>query len=211
MISTLRRTAVALATTSALVATTACGSEPDDAAAPTLSDTEHNDADVAFASDMIPHHAQALAMVDLTRDRDLSARTATLVEGIREAQAPEIETMVDWLVDWGEDVPATMRDHVNAGHGDHGEHGDAADSMEHTDADMPGMMSAEEMNALADASDAEFEDLWLTMMVEHHEGAVEMARTETEEGRYRPAVQLAEQIIDAQESEIAAMEKMLAG
>ena len=76
--------------------------------------TDHNDADVAFASDMIQHHAQALAMVDLTVGRDLDPEVEALAEAIRAAQGPEIETMTDWLTEWDEPIPATVRDHVNA-------------------------------------------------------------------------------------------------
>lgn len=185
---------------------TACGSDPEETAAPpALSDTEHNDADVAFATDMIPHHAQALVMVDMTRGRELSSEMTTLVEGIRETQAPEIELMVDWLTEWGEDIPETSRDHVNAGHGgDHG--GMDMDDM----GDMPGMMSDEDLDDLEESSDSAFEDMWLQMMIAHHEGAIEMAEAETESGQYRPTVELAEQIIDGQSAEITTMEEMLA-
>lgn len=220
--TTARRLVAALAVPAVLIAS-GCGGE-EETPRPALSDTEHNAADVAFATEMIPHHAQALAMVDLTRGRELTAETATLVESIRDAQAPEIETMVDWLTEWGEDVPATMRDHVNAGHGgdeegdehgddEHGGHGSSAgasDSMEHTEHDMPGMMSPEEMDELAAADDTEFEDLWLEMMVEHHEGAVEMAQTQRDEGRFRPAVDLAAAIVESQNAEIEKMEALLA-
>jgi len=105
-----------------------------------------NEADVAFASDMIPHHAQALVMVDLTLGRDLEPEVAELTEQIRAEQTPEIEQMADLLEEWGEPVPETSRDHANA-HGD----GHVAQGP-----DMPGMMSAEDMSALADASAARF-------------------------------------------------------
>ena len=49
---------------------------------------------------------------------------------------------------------------------------------------MPGMMSQDDMDALESASDAEFEDMWLEMMVQHHQGAIEMAEDEQEEGRF---------------------------
>lgn len=173
----------------------------------TVSSIEHNDADVAFATGMIPHHAQALAMADLTRGRQLDPEVDALVEDIEAAQAPEIETMVDWLTDWDEDIPATMRDHVNAGEG----HGDSSDQMQGMDEmdDMPGMMSAEDMTSLEDATDEQFQDMWLTMMIEHHEGAVDMAETETTSGQFAPAVDLADDIIAAQASEIDAMEQLL--
>ena len=190
------------------VGLSACGDDADGPAATAeVSTTEHNDADVAFASDMIQHHAQALSMVDLTLERPLDPEVQTLSEAIRDAQAPEIETMADWLTSWGEEVPETMRDHVNSGHGG----GDASDSMDGMEGmeDMPGMMSAEDMGALADAADGDFQDMWLEMMVEHHEGAVEMAETEQADGRFKDAVDLAGQIIDTQNAEIETMRDLL--
>ena len=185
----------------------ACGSEEtgDNTGTSTeVSATEHNDADVAFATDMIQHHAQALSMVDLTMGRDLDPEVQALADDIRAAQAPEIEVMSDWLQEWGEDIPETVRDHANAGHDTEDmDHGDMGDS------EMPGMMSAEDMQALEDASDAEFQDLWLEMMVEHHEGAVEMAETEIADGQFNSAVDLAENIVESQTAEIKKMEGLL--
>ena len=185
----------------------ACGDDIDGAETAQVSTTEHNAADVAFASDMIQHHAQALSMVDLTLDRDLDPEVQGLAEDIRAAQGPEIETMADWLTTWGEDVPETMRDHVNSGH----DTGDISESMEGMDVgdEMPGMMTADDMSALENASAAEFQDMWLQMMIEHHEGAVEMAGTEQGDGQFKDAVDLAGQIVDSQTQEIDTMKSLL--
>ena len=179
----------------------ACSDDTDTAAgASEVSTTEHNDADVAFASDMIQHHAQALSMVDLTLDRQLDPKVQALAEDIRAAQAPEIEAMADWLTKWGEEVPETMRDHVNSGHDIEGMDGGG---------EMPGMMTSEDMDALENASDSEFQNMWLEMMVRHHEGAVEMAQTEQEDGGFKDAVDLAGQIVDGQTQEIDIMNGLL--
>ncbi len=159
---------------------------------------EFNQADVDFATNMIPHHAQALSMVDLTRGRDLSRPAKRLSEDILMAQSPEIETMVDWLNEGDQPVPATMRDHVNA-------HDDSVEM----DSDMPGMMSAEEMEALENAPDGEFEDLWLEMMIEHHQGAIEMAQTEQADGEYPATIDLAKSIESSQQDEIDVMAELL--
>lgn len=186
---------------------TACG---DDSSAATstseVSTTKHNDADVTFASDMIIHHAQALSMVDLTLDRPLDPEVQALAEDIRAAQTPEIETMADWLTSWGEEVPETMRDHANAGH-DTDHMSDNGDDM--NPGDMPGMMTADDMDALENASDEQVQDMWLEMMVEHHEGAVEMAETEQDDGQFKDAVDLAGRIIEAQSREIDTMKDLL--
>lgn len=194
---------LAAAVTTAALTLTACGSEETQ----TRNKTQHNDADVAFATGMIPHHAQALMMVDMTMGRDLDPPVRRLTEDIRAAQTPEIETMTDWLEDWGEPIPPTPRDHVNApghGGGEHGgdEHGGDMDAM-------PGMMSEQQLDDLERARGERFEDRWLQMMIEHHEGAVEMAEVEQREGRFRPAVELAEDIERAQRREIEQMEELL--
>lgn len=208
MHKTRTRALSALALTLALGAgLTACG---DDTAKPAgkaeVSTTEHNDADVTFASDMITHHAQALSMVDMTLNRPLDPEVQALAEDIRDAQGPEIETMADWLTEWGEDVPETMRDHVNSGH-DMGDMSDNMDDMGHDD--MPGMMSADDIDELENSADAEFQDMWLEMMIEHHEGAVEMAQTEQAEGQFKDTVDLAGQVIKTQTAEIDTMKALL--
>jgi uncharacterized protein (DUF305 family) len=178
---------------------TACGSDDADTnTSSSVSSTEHNDADVAFASDMIQHHAQALAMVDLTTGRELDPEVQALAEDIHSAQVPEVELMAGWLREWGEDIPETVMDHANAGH-----------YMEGMDSDVPGIMSGDEMKTLENASDTEFQDMWLEMMVEHHEGAIEMARTEMSEGQYKDAVNLADRIATSQAEEIESMEGLL--
>lgn len=194
-----RAVAAALA---AVLLVAGCGGEDD---APThathtaSNGDEYNDADVRFATDMIQHHAQALAMVDLTLGRQLDPEVQQLAEDIRSAQAPEIEQMVDWLTAWDEPIPETMRDHANA-------HGEGGMDM---DGDVPGMMSEEEMSELENAGDTLFQEMFLEMMIEHHQGAVEMARTEQDEGLFQPALELAASIESSQDDEINKMEELL--
>jgi uncharacterized protein (DUF305 family) len=159
-----------------------------------------NDADVSFAQWMIPHHAQAIEMADLTRGRELSPAVVALAERILTAQAPEIEAMTGWLTAWNEEVPETSRDHANA-------HDDS--QMEDMSDEIPGMMSPDDMAVLEAAPDSEFEDMWLTMMAEHHDGAIEMARTEQETGEFGEAVTLAEDIESGQTAEVTQIESLL--
>lgn len=191
---------LAAGVTALVLATTGCSSEEAGTGAGA---DGFNHADVSFATDMVQHHAQALAMVDLTLGRDLSPELADLAEQIRQAQAPEIERMVDWLEEWDQPVPETVRDHANAHGDDHGGTGETVD-------DMPGMMSPEQMAALEAAPDAEFEDLWLSMMVEHHEGAVAMAEEVRATGESEETSALAADIIEAQQAETERMQALLA-
>jgi uncharacterized protein (DUF305 family) len=203
----LRRTVVALLTAAALtLSLAACGNDTtsDPGAARTAPNGDvFNDADVTFATDMIPHHAQAVQMVVMTQGRPLDPPVKELANQIRDAQVPEIETMTDWLTAWGVEVPATSLDHSNAGHDMSNMSPGAMPS------DMPGMMTGDEMTALEHASDAEFQTMWLTMMIKHHEGAIEMAKTEQADGLFPAAIALAKSIESSQQTEITTMKGLL--
>jgi uncharacterized protein (DUF305 family) len=165
--------------------------EPDPSAVQTARNGDvFNDADVEFATSMIPHHSQAGQMVVMTQGRPLDPEVEQLAEDIRTAQVPEVETMSDWLVAWDQEVPETSLDHANAGH-------DMSD------------MGGDEMGALENASDKEFQEMFLTMMIEHHEGAIEMAETEQSEGENADAVALAEKIEADQSAEIQTIKDLL--
>lgn len=203
----LKKLAAAAAAVTLLFGLTACGDDD------TISDAQaeqtapngdvFNQADVAFATAMIPHHAQALAMVDLTRGRELSPEIQELTGEIQAAQGPEIEQMVDWLTAWDKPVPETMRDHTNAE-----DHGMGGHGMGDSD-DMPGMMTDEEMSELEAAQGQDFETMWLEMMIEHHKGAIEMAKDEQADGVFQPATELAQSIERSQQAEIDHMEGLL--
>lgn len=155
----------------------------------------HNDADVEFAQQMIPHHEQAVEMAQLAETRADSPEVKDLAADIEAAQDPEIQTMTGWLQSWGEDVPEESMSGMDA------------DDMSADD--MSGMMSEEEMSGLEGASGAGFDRRFLTMMIEHHEQAVEMAKTEQADGEYQPAIELAEDIESAQTAEVATMRELL--
>ncbi|MEV0088471.1 DUF305 domain-containing protein [Saccharopolyspora sp. NPDC050642] len=152
----------------------------------------NNAADVTFAQGMIPHHEQAIEMSRLVPERAQSEEVKNLARQIEAAQGPEIQTLTGWLRDWG--APASMpgMDHGAMGHGD-----------------MGGMMSDTEMQQLEQARGAEFDRQFLTLMIKHHEGAVTMARTELDSGRFPAAKQMAQQIIDTQQAEIDTMRGLL--
>ena len=159
-----------------------------DSAAP---DATWNDADVAFVQGMIPHHEQAVEMSDMMTGRTVSEATAVLAEQIRAAQTTEVSLMQGFLADWGVELDP------HAGHsGDH--------SM------GEGMMSDEQLDELESAGGVDFERMWLTMMLEHHQGAVAMANTVLSGGSDPRVRTLAEGIVAAQQAEIAQIEALLA-
>lgn len=143
-------------------------------------------ADVTFAQSMIPHHRQAVEMADHVLADGVDPEVKTIATRIKEAQGPEIETMSRWLEGWKRDVPAE---------GDH--------------TSMDGMMSDDDMASFMETSGADLDSMFLTMMIEHHEGAIAMANTEITDGEDPDAVALAESISSSQEAEIDEMRTLL--
>ncbi len=150
-----------------------------------------NDADVAFAQGMIPHHAQAVDMADLADDRADDPEVRDLAQRIRAAQQPEIDLMEGWLEEWGHPMEDGM-------------------DMDGMDMEDMGMVSEEDMGRLESASGAEFDRLFLTSMREHHLGAVAMAEEELRAGESPQAKDLAQEIIDTQRAEIEEIDALLA-
>ena len=173
-----------------------CGSE--DGSAGSDSTSSHNSADVAFATDMIPHHTQAIEMADMALTRAEDTDVIDLAGQIKAAQDPEIEAMSGWLDAWGEEVPDLGDDMSGMDH-----------DMSGMDDSMPGMMSEADMQGLADSSGAAFDRMWLTMMIEHHEGAISMAETELSDGESAEAKSLADDIIEGQQAEVTTMQGLL--
>ena len=153
-----------------------------------------NAADVAFATGMIPHHAQAVEMADMALTQATDAKVKALAPTIKAAQGPEIARMSGWLRGWDAPIPATAGGHDMSGM-----------------SDRSGMMSAQEMTDLGKASGSTFDRMWLQLMIRHHQGAVAMAKTELAEGTNPESSQLAQSIIDSQSAEIAQMTSILAG
>ena len=164
-----------------------------------VAEQSFNAADVYFAQQMIPHHRQAIEMSDLAAVRAENPEVRQLAVDIAAAQGPEIQTMTGWLESWGEDVPPDTAD----GGMDHSVHGGAPID------DMPGMMTTEEMDQLEASTGTEFDQMFLTMMIAHHEGAIDMAATEQTDGENADAVALAEEVETDQAAEIAEMQALL--
>lgn len=170
----------------------ACSSDPEqtqtspDQSEQSTATEDFNKADVAFATGMIPHHRQAVGMSQMAEDR-AGSDVSALATRIEDAQQPEIETMTQWLDDWGQETPSHMS------------------GM----SDMPGMMEPGEMKELMGVRGDEFDALWLDMMIEHHEGAITMSHTEKDQGVNPEAIALSDTIIETQQSEITEMNAML--
>ncbi|HEY9313815.1 DUF305 domain-containing protein [Williamsia sp.] len=152
---------------------------------------QFNDADVMFAQMMYPHHAQAVEMAQLVDGRTTNPRIIELAAAIESAQGPEMTQLQQWLQQWGQPAPST-----DMGGMDHGGDG------------MSGMMTEQDMTDLAAMSGTEFDQAWLTMMIEHHTGAIEMANTEIADGSNEQAKQMASTIVQSQQTEIDTMKAL---
>lgn len=145
-----------------------------------------------FAQMMIPHHQQAVEMADLALDDSsgASAKVQALAKDIKAAQGPEIKTMQGWLEQWGAEPASEGMEHGGMDHGD-------------------GMMSESEMTDLESATGAKFDQMWLTMMIKHHQGAVTMAKDVQSTTSNNEVKTMAADIIKAQNSEITTMKDLL--
>jgi len=149
---------------------------------------DFNGADLTFVQMMIPHHEQAVQMSDMLLAKDgIDPQVAELATQIKDAQQPEIDQLRDWLDQWGED-----------------------------DADMGGMthggmMTEDDLAALEQATGADASKLFLEQMIAHHQGAIDMAKAEVEDGQFADAKTMAETIVATQSDEITRMQELLAG
>lgn len=128
---------------------------------PAFHDNNYTDADVKFMQGMIHHHNQALLMVAMIPTHTTTVQLAELGRKIEISQSGEIQAMKDWLTDRHQEVPMIMPD--------------GSAMMGKMDmAAMPGMLTPEQMKALAAARGATFDELFLTGMIQHHKGALAM-------------------------------------
>ncbi|OPF78831.1 DUF305 domain-containing protein [Streptomyces antioxidans] len=156
-----------------------------------------NAADVTFAQMMIPHHQQALEMARLADGQASNARIKSLAGRIEKAQDPEIVTLKSWLKGWGRPEKAPSSEMP-------GMHHDAGGK-----GTMEGMMSEEDMRKLKAAKGPAFDRAFASMMIDHHKGAIAMAKDEKKNGRNAKAKKLADDVVKNQSSEVATLRTLL--
>ncbi|HEY3518544.1 MAG TPA: DUF305 domain-containing protein, partial [Gammaproteobacteria bacterium] len=149
-----------------------------------LARTAYTAADVAFLQAMIPHHQQAIDMAALAKDRTNFKELLDAAGRIDASQKDEIEFMQKWLAEHDEQAPAA------AGHAAHESHGASGEADASHAGGMKGMATPEQMAALAAADGTDFDRLFLTLMIKHHEGAVQMVEDLTDQpgSAYEPAL-----------------------
>lgn len=135
-----------------------------------------------FAQMMIPHHEQAVTMSELALENTTNPDVIALATAIRDAQAPEIKQMQGWL--------------------------DGKSESHMHDMEMGGMLTDAELAELASLKDAAFDQKFLTAMIAHHEGAIEMAAMIKDSTK--PEVEkLYKNIVTSQSAEIEEMKALL--
>ena len=191
---------VAAATLAAVVTVSACSSSGNQATSSSTMSTgasaasssasanqPHNQADVTFAQDMIPHHQQAIQMSDIILAKQgIAPRVVQLASQIKAEQGPEIQQMQSWLSQWGQPTISMSLGMV-----------------------MPGMLPDQDITALENAQGVDAVKLFLTGMIQHHQGAIGMAQDEIKSGIYPPALALAHAIVTTQQQEITTMQGLL--
>ena len=151
----------------------------------------HNRADIRFAQMMIPHHQQAIEMSDLLLAKtDIDPDVSGLARQIKAAQGPEITLMAGWLAGWGQPAMPSTGHQMGGG--------------------MGGMMSRDDLDALERATGTEAMKLYLAGMITPHEGAIDMAEQQLDDGDNPEARELARHIITSQRADITTMQRLLA-
>lgn len=175
---------------------------------PAITAASDTSVDAGFARDMAAHHAQAVELAVLARDRSTDEEVRTVALDILLTQQNQIGQMAGWLATWG--LPAAASAPPMAWMtGDHG-HATAGSADAATGhAAMPGWVAREDMLRLTDATGTEADRLFLQLMIPHHVGGVEMAAYAAERAQRPQVVALAENIVRSQDRELVALQAML--
>ena len=206
------RTSILIVTGLAALAAAACGATSANTAGETTAPStleraaradsvrhSYTEADVAFMSGMIHHHAQALLMAEMAPTHEAGPALRIMADRIHLGQSDEIALLSRWLRDHGQPVPDSASVALHVRGGGHEVH-------------MPGMLSAAQLAELDAARGPEFDRLFLTYMIRHHQGAITMVEElfGSHGGAQGEAVfKLASDIAADQASEITRMKSML--
>ena len=135
-----------------------------------IADSSFTQADIQFMNAMIPHHEQALVMSKMAPERTNNEEVLEIAGRIEKSQADEIEFMKSWLTERGVGIPSSAQEKHN--HHDHKHHNMQA--IDHSK--MKGMATKKQLSELQSAESTKFDQLFLKLMIAHHDGAVEMVR-----------------------------------
>ena len=152
----------------------------------------HNAADVAFARNMIPHHQRGVELAALVPAHTLNPDLRVIAAHIRADQQAEIRTLNLLLTQWHEPVDP-----------------DQGNGTDHDRMPMEGMVDQGTTDRLKSLDGADFDTLWATSMISHHQGAITMAQNEIAHGQSADAIHAAVLIVEAQQREISTMTHLI--
>lgn len=168
--------------------------------------------DAGFARDMQTHHAQAVQMALLIRDKSTDPTLRAVAYDIATSQQQQIGQMYGWLVQWG--LPQTSSEPpmawMAAGEAGMGSMDMSGSEPMAPDSSMPGMATPEDLRRLEQSRGEVAEVLFLRLMVAHHRGGVAMARVAAERAERPEVARLAGTIVAAQTAEIEQLQSLLA-
>ncbi|MDN5696591.1 MAG: DUF305 domain-containing protein [Rubrobacter sp.] len=150
--------------------------------------------EAGFARDMSIHHAQAVEMAQIVQEKTGDEETTNLASDMAITQQGQIGQMHGWLSVWGLPISGSDARMQWMGH--------------EIDGQMPGMATPEELNELRNAEGEEAEEIFLRLMIPHHQAAVPMSEAVIERSDNEAVTSLAESIATSQESEIEIMREM---
>jgi uncharacterized protein (DUF305 family) len=162
-----------------------------------IADSSYTSADVHFMQGMILHHHQALLMSRLASDRTNNENVLDLAGRIDVSQDDEIMLMQDWLKERSEMVPDPADHHSS-----------------HMSHDMVGMATAEQMTNLVNSKSIDFDELFLSLMITHHDGAIKMVKELRDQpgSAYDPLLnEFVSDVANDQAVEIERMNELLVG
>lgn len=154
-----------------------------------------NDTDVMFLQMMIAHHAPAEEMLNLAKTRAAREEIKTLAAAVQVTQADESRAMTGWLESWGEPLVSAAGPHDHA----HAAHGGALPSGE------------AELKALKEATDADFDRVFVTIFSGYQQTAVTLARMEINGGAASSALDMAQRVDKNRRAQIDLMTKWTSG
>jgi uncharacterized protein (DUF305 family) len=143
------------------------------------SSNDHNDADVQFSENMIPHHKQTIQIADLATKQGASEQVKVVAAEILSPEEADIETMSGWLRTWNVAAPADM-----------------------SGMDMPGMLSVADLKSLQSATGAAFDKKFLALVAQHLQNGVDMAKKVLADGKHEATKGLATKIVTEQTEQI---------
>jgi uncharacterized protein (DUF305 family) len=143
------------------------------------SSNDHNDADVQFSQNMIPHHQQTIQIAALATQQGASEQVKVVAAEILSPEERDIQTMSGWLRTWNVAAPADM-----------------------SGMDMPGMLTMADLKSLQTATGAAFDRKFLTLVAKHLQNGVDMAKKVLAEGKHEATKTLANKIVTEQTAQI---------